>query len=268
VGADPRNAVAGAVAVELIHAFSLLHDDIIDGDRYRRHRPAAWTVFGVARAIVAGDALVPLAQRVLLDENVERSAAAARTLAEATATMIEGQADDMAFEGRNDVGVEECIVMAARKTGALLGAAAGLGGLLAGAGPGPVAALRHYGQSVGLAFQAVDDLLGIWGDPDRTGKPVGSDLRQGKKTIPVTIALAAGDRRSEELRSLLARRPLDDDDVQRAAALVEECGGRARTAAFADEQLSAALVDLDTIEPGPARDELAGLARFTVGRDR
>jgi geranylgeranyl diphosphate synthase type I len=234
----------------------------------RRHRPTAWTVFGVPRAIIAGDALIPLATQVLLDVGVPRGLAAARVLTEATTAMIAGQADDMAFEWRDQVSREECVAMAAAKTGALLGAAAATGALLAGADAGAAGALRRFGEALGLAFQAVDDLLGIWGDPLTTGKPVGNDLRQGKKTIPVTTALGAGDWRAAELRCLLAARPAGDGHVERAARLVEECGGRDATAAFAHEQLAVALSALDDLQPGPAREELGSLAHFTVGRDR
>ena len=106
--------------------------------------------------------------------------------------MIAGQADDIAFEKRRDVSVEQCMAMSAAKTGALLGCAASIGAILAGAPDATVGALRDYGRHLGLAFQAVDDLLGIWGDPARTGKPAGSDLRQRKKSMPVVSALAAG----------------------------------------------------------------------------
>ena len=114
--------------------------------------------------------------------------------------MIAGQADDIAFETRRDVTVEQCMAMSAAKTGALLGCAASIGAILAGAPDATVGALRDYGRYLGLAFQAVDDLLGIWGDPAQTGKPAGSDLRQRKKSMPVVSALAAGGPEADELR--------------------------------------------------------------------
>ena len=182
----------GGVAVELVHNFSLIHDDIIDTDTERHHRPTVWSVYGIGPAIVAGDALQILAHQVLLESPSGRGAAASAALADATAAMIAGQADDIAFETRRDVTVEQCMAMSAAKTGALLGCAASIGAILAGAPDATVGALRDYGRHLGLAFQAVDDLLGIWGDPSRTGKPAGSDLRQRKKSMPVVSALAAG----------------------------------------------------------------------------
>ena len=198
--ADAEIGVPGAVAVELVHNFSLIHDDIIDTDTERHHRPTVWSVYGIGPAIVAGDALQILAHQVLLETPFGRGAAASAALADATAAMIAGQADDIAFESRRDVTVEQCMGMSAAKTGALLGCAASMGAILAGAPGATVGALRDYGRYLGLAFQAVDDLLGIWGDPAQTGKPAGSDLRQRKKSMPVVSALAAGGPESDELR--------------------------------------------------------------------
>lgn len=200
---DPGIGIPGAVAVELIHNFSLIHDDIIDGDIERHHRPTVWSVFGVGSAIIAGDALETLAHQVLLEAPESAGAAASAALAEGTAAMIAGQAMDVAFEKRRNVSVEECMAMCAAKTGALLGCAASIGAVLAGAPPATVGALRDFGGQLGLAFQAVDDLLGIWGDPATTGKPAGNDLRQRKKSMPVVAALAAGGEEADELRELV-----------------------------------------------------------------
>jgi geranylgeranyl pyrophosphate synthase len=117
--------------------------------------------------------------------------------------MIAGQADDLAFERRRSVSVEECMAMSTAKTGALLGCAASIGAILADAPPATVHALRDFGRHLGVAFQAVDDLLGIWGDPRTTGKPAGNDIRQRKKSMPIVAALAAGDDGARELESLL-----------------------------------------------------------------
>lgn len=257
----------GAVAIELIHNFSLLHDDIIDGDTERRHRPTVWAAFGSGQAIIAGDALATLALEVLLDgPEPERPAAAAR-LAGATQQMIAGQAADMAFEQRSFVGLEECLAMVRGKTGALLSCAAALGPILAGAEPEVVEALSDFGLHLGIAFQAVDDLLGIWGDPSATGKPAGNDLLVHKKSLPVVVALAATDRRAE-LAVFLAG-DLGPGDVARAAHLVEATGARRQVAALADEHLGTALAALGrvTLEP-VAQGELEAIAHFVTERDR
>ena len=275
VWADAEVGVPGGVAIELIHNFSLIHDDIIDGDVERHHRPTVWSVFGIGPAIIAGDALETLAHQTLLGAP-ERGAEASIVLSEATAEMIAGQADDIAFERRRDVGVEECMAMCAAKTGALLGAAACLGAVLAGAPAVTVDALRDFGRHLGLAFQAVDDLLGIWGDPSRTGKPAGNDLRQRKKSMPVVSALAAGGEEAEELRALLLGGehepqplpPLDEAAVDRAAWLVDACGGREWTTVRAKSHLDAALGALERarISAVPHR-ELADLAVYVVERE-
>jgi len=264
--ADGDIGVPGGVAVELIHNFSLLHDDIIDGDRTRRHRPTVWAAVGVGPAIVAGDALMALAQQVLLE--CPRGAAAARCLTDATAAMIAGQADDIAFESRREVTVTDCMAMSAGKTGALLGCAASIGAVLAGAPETTAGALRDYGAHLGLAFQAVDDLLGIWGDPERTGKPAGADLRQHKKTMPIVAALCSGCEEAQELGRMLADGPLDDEQVERATWLVEACEGRSWTANQAKAHLDKALRALERVRINPmAHRELADLATFVVERE-
>lgn len=272
--ADPAVGVPGGVAVELIHNFSLIHDDIIDTDSERHHRPTVWSEYGVGAAIVAGDALAVLAHQVLLECSPDRGPTASSALAEATARMIAGQADDIAFEKRRDVSVEQCTAMSAAKTGALLGCASSIGAILAGAPDAAVMALNDFGLHLGLAFQAVDDLLGIWGDPNTTGKPAGNDLRQRKKSLPVVAALAAAGREADELRTLLLGEPgalpppLDQTQVERARFLVEACGGKEWTAVRAKANLDAALGALERVRlsPVPHRD-LADMAVYIVERE-
>jgi geranylgeranyl diphosphate synthase, type I len=267
-GGDAAVAVPGAVAVELVHNFSLLHDDVMDGDRERRHRPTAWTVFGVGPAIVAGDALVTLAQQTLLAEATPARLEAARVLALATGRMIGGQARDLAFESRLDVSVRECLDMAADKTGALLSCSASIGAILAGASDESVAALSAFGLHLGLAFQAIDDILGIWGEPEVTGKPSANDLRQRKKTLPLAFAMATGGAHSRRLVSLLRANRLDEDQVALAVSLVEDAGGRARTSEEAGRQTALALEALDRAGPVPGvRGDLEELARFLTNRE-
>jgi geranylgeranyl diphosphate synthase type I len=268
VGAPEETGVLGAVAIELIHNFSLIHDDIIDGDTERRHRSTVWSEFGIGAAIIAGDALATLALQLLLDEPTPERVGAARCLVEATQLMIAGQADDMAFESRTSVTVAECLEMERGKTSALLSCAVSLGAILAGAPDGTVAALAAFGSHLGTAFQAVDDVLGIWGEPAVTGKPVGNDLSQHKKTLPVSIALARNDENAPELLRLLES-DLAPADVERARALIEATGAREETIALADTHLELALAVLDGVPlvEGP-KSELVAIARFVTERDR
>jgi geranylgeranyl diphosphate synthase type I len=269
VGADESIAIPGAVAVELVHNFSLVHDDLMDGDVERRHRPTVWALHGAAAAILCGDAMLALATQVLLDVGTLDAIEAARRLAAATQELIRGQHADLDFEQRHYVGVDECLAMAAGKTGALLACSAAIGAVLAGAPAATVRALSTYGAELGLSFQLVDDLLGIWGDAATTGKPVGSDLRARKKSLPVAFALADGGPASAELARWVATEgPDSDDDVSRAANLVEAAGGRAwaaeeatRRLALAESALADVPLDRDAV------DELVTLGRFVVTRN-
>jgi geranylgeranyl diphosphate synthase type I len=276
VGASADVGIPGAAAVELVHNYSLIIDDVIDADTERHHRPTVWTLFGVSQAIMTGEALQVLAHQVLLDAPSEVGAAASAALAEATVTMITGQSDDIAFEGRCQVTVDQCIAMSLAKTGALLGCAASIGAILAGADADAVTALRAYGLHLGLAFQAVDDLLGIWGEPARTGKPQGSDLRQLKKSMPIAYALAADGPESEELRSLIlgaaetadAPFALSSYEVARATRLIEGSGAREWTVTQAKSNLDTALGALEKVPlAAHAHRELADIAAFVVERE-
>ncbi|GGX97273.1 polyprenyl synthetase family protein [Streptomyces hiroshimensis] len=233
VGAPPGAAVQAAVAVELVHTFSLVHDDIMDGDERRRHRDAAWKAFGTGPAVLTGDALFALAVQTVAGSGGEHAGRAVAHLADCLGELVRGQADDLLFEnrpwtGQGAVGVPEYEAMAARKTGALLGCALSLGPVLAGAPPLQTGALAEAGRRLGTAFQIVDDLLGIWGDPRTTGKPVHSDLLRRKKTLPVLAAVALdGGATGRELARLLGPgAPPDAGAARRAAGLVEAAGGR------------------------------------------
>jgi geranylgeranyl diphosphate synthase type I len=192
VGGTADRATNAGVAVELAHNYSLLHDDVMDEDRTRRHRPTAWTVYGVPAAILAGDALTTLATEALVADGPPLSTQGVERFDAALLRLVDGQAADTAFEGRTDVRLDECVTMASDKTSALFAVACELGALAGGAAPQRVWQLRQFGEHLGLAFQLVDDLLGIWGDPVGTGKPVLSDLRVRKKSLPVVAALNAG----------------------------------------------------------------------------
>ncbi|OXM64512.1 family 2 encapsulin nanocompartment cargo protein polyprenyl transferase [Amycolatopsis vastitatis] len=260
-GGDPADAVPAAVAIELVHNFSLLHDDVMDGDTTRRHRATAWTVFGTGPAVLAGDALLSLAFEVLAPGGAPN----ARLLSSAVLALLEGQAADLDFEQRDDVTPGECARMAEGKTAALLGAACTLG---ATSGQREADRFGAFGRSVGLAFQHVDDLLGIWGDPAVTGKPVYSDLQNRKKSLPVVTALCSGTDAGADLATLYARRePLDEASLARAASLVEAAGGRQWSQAQAEALLAKALRDLAAANPVPRpAAELAALARLITTR--
>ncbi|WP_019630110.1 family 2 encapsulin nanocompartment cargo protein polyprenyl transferase [Actinomadura atramentaria] len=267
VGGGAADAVPAAVAIELAHNFSLLHDDVMDGDTERRHRATAWSLFGATPAVLAGDALLACAVEGLAADTV--GGPAVRTFGRAVRELVEGQSADISFERRADVTLAECEAMAAKKTGALIGGACALGAIFGGGSPARVARLRGFGERVGLAFQIVDDLLGIWGDAAVTGKPVHSDLVNRKKSLPVVAALTSGTSEAAELAALYHRaEPLAAPDAARAADLVARAGGRAWANARAAELRAEALTELDAAAPAPSvRDDLAELARLLTDRD-
>src|ERR1700727_166924 len=267
-GVSAERGVMAAVAVELVHNFSLLHDDIMDGDTERRHRPTAWTVFGVGPGILAGDALLALAQDLLLEDNGPHGVWAARCLSVAVQRLIAGQGADLAFEKRDDVGLTECLEMAGDKTAALMSCACSIGAIHAGAAPSLAMGLAGFGAHIGHSFQLTDDLLGIWGAPEVTGKPVQSDLRARKKSLPVVAALNSGPPEGTELAGLLARpEPLSEEDLAHAAGLIEAAGGRRWAEDEADSQLASASKCLAVAQiPEGVRAEFMAIAEFITAR--
>lgn len=264
-------SVRAAAAVELVHNFTLLHDDVMDRDTSRRHRPTAWTVFGDTDAILAGDALQALALRLLAEDPHPASGAAAARLAGCVVELCAGQQADTAMERRapDEVTLDEVLVMAEAKTGALLGCACALGALYAGATADDVAALDAFGRQAGLAFQLIDDVIGIWGDPERTGKPAGSDLTARKKSLPVVAALTSGTPAAAELAELYGTpyQEGDTEGIARAAQAVERAGGRDWAQAQAADRMALAMQELTRAVPDPeAAGGLLALAEFVTRR--
>lgn len=269
LGAPAEQAVGPAAAVELIHNFSVVHDDLMDGDALRRGRRTVWSAFGSTQAVLAGDALLVIALDVIAQRAPRLCLAAVRELCDAMLGLVAGQSADLAFETRTEVSLDECLRMADGKTASLLAAACALGALAAEADDRQVRYLREFGQRIGIAFQLVDDLLGIWGDTSATGKPVGADLRRRKKSLPVAAAMAGGGPASERLAALYHRpEPLGEAEIHEAAALVEAAGGRHWAQQEAHRQRTAAIDCLTAAELTPAGvRELTTMAELITGRD-
>jgi len=272
-GGAVEAALPAAAAVELVHNFSLLHDDIEDDSERRRGRATVWTFAGRAQAINAGDAMFTLAHLALhrlagAGVPPERVTAATRELDEACLRLVHGQYLDISFEGRTDVTLDEYLAMAEGKTAAMFAASFAMGAIVGGAGPGLVDGYREFGRRIGLAFQAVDDVLGVWGDPAVTGKPVGDDLLSRKMTVPVIVALTEGGEAAEALRRAYASASAPGEDVGPLRALVERTPARGRTEAIAEAEERAAL---DALRSAGAGEEAlllcAAFARSAVGRD-
>lgn len=267
-------AVPLAASLELIHNFSLIHDDVEDSSPLRRHRPTVWAVWGVPQAINTGDAMFTLA-RTAAHGLASRGVAAEVVLAtlqrieEMSLALCQGQHLDIAFEAQANVSLDDYRQMIEGKTAALLACATETGALVGAGLDGPHAAFREFGRQLGLAFQIVDDILGIWGDPALTGKPAADDIRSRKKTLPILLALEALNQRGDpELARLLARTELTDDDVAAAIACLEATGARQRADQLATEHTQRALAALEGAVPAsPAREALRSLALRLVSRD-
>ena len=275
VGGIWERALPAAAALELIHNFSLIHDDIQDGDQQRHHRPTVWAVWGQAQAINAGDAAFALSG-VALEQLREQGYPAETTLAvwqllnTATLRLVEGQYLDLAFEQRADITVDEYLAMIARKTGALIEAAARIGALLGTGDQALVEHLRWYARALGLAFQIGDDLLGIWGETAETGKPVAADLRRRKKSLPVVYAMQHS---SPEDKALLIylyaknQRLLGDADVEQALGVLERARAQERARGMLADYCARAMLELEQAHlPAWAHSEFATVARFLVER--
>ncbi|MGQ9813644.1 MAG: polyprenyl synthetase family protein [Candidatus Roseilinea sp.] len=227
-GGKTQSALPAAAAIELLHNFSLIHDDIEDGDELRRGRPTLWKTWGEAKAINAGDAMFALAYSALTEtaeRNVDpRDALRALRVFNATClALTSGQHMDIEFEQRADVTAAEYLEMIEGKTAALICAACKIGAIVAGADDARAAQLGEFGRWLGVAFQLQDDVLGIWGDPALTGKH-DSDLAHGKKTLPI---LHAADQDQEVRERYLQRRPTDPAELAELRQLIEARGGRA-----------------------------------------
>jgi geranylgeranyl diphosphate synthase type I len=193
-GGTIEEALDAACAIEILHNYSLVHDDIEDGDRLRHGRDTVWAKWGTAHGINAGDSLCAISYLALLESDVarpaERTVAMTRALHEANLAMCAGQGRDIAFEVEACVTMEDYVAMIAGKTAALFGAACEIGALAAGSDPVRAGAYGQLGMAYGLGFQIEDDVLGTWGETAATGKPVGSDLARRKWTFPIVFALA------------------------------------------------------------------------------
>lgn len=229
-GGDPRTALPAAAGLELLHNFSLLHDDIEDNSPLRRHRPTAWTIFGMPIACNAGDGMFSLAHAAFFRLEAQgvpstTALAALRRFDEMCVALTEGQFLDMSFERRLNVTPDDYFRMIAGKTGALLAVAPEIGALVAGAAQDTCASYRRYGAALGRAFQLQDDVLGIWGDETATGKSAASDILSKKKTLPVIYALAH-EAVGTELAALYAGPDFTERDVPVVLAYLDEAGSR------------------------------------------
>jgi geranylgeranyl diphosphate synthase type I len=274
-GGEPGQALPAASAVELIHNFSLVHDDIQDGSHYRRGRRAVWDLWGVDHGINVGDGLFVLARLALhrlagRDVPQRRHLAAAQALDRACLALCEGQYFDMAFEDRLDVDLDQYLWMIRHKTAALLAASMRLGAIIASDDATLVDGHASFGENLGMAFQIQDDILGIWGDEEVTGKSAATDLRDRKKTLPVIYVLNHPDERCSawELTDFYNQQaPLDEASIQAVLGLLDRTGAREYAEAMAEAYYVQALKSLEETDvENEAQSTLRELAASLLGR--
>ncbi|MEE9248432.1 MAG: polyprenyl synthetase family protein [Dehalococcoidia bacterium] len=275
VGGVWQKALPAATALELVHNFSLIHDDIQDGDTERRHRPTVWHRWGMAQGINAGDSMRGLGTLAILKGSTEhhppcRVLAALEALENASLEMIEGQYLDISYEHQTSITIDEYLDMVSKKTGALMECSFYLGALLGTDNPDTVESLRRCGRELGLVFQIRDDTLGVWGVEECIGKSVASDIRRKKMCLPVVYALqtASGADQQYLHRLYEDRRPAQDEEVDEVLAILDRLRAMAHCQSLAQEHCQGALAALDGVELAPCmRTDIWQLATFFVERE-
>jgi geranylgeranyl diphosphate synthase type I len=266
VGGEAEHALPAAAALELIHNFSLIHDDIEDNSETRRHRMTVWKLWGLPHGINCGDAMfsAALLQLAHLSERgvpPERALLAQRLTLETCLKLTEGQYLDMEFERQMDVDLDGYLRMIGGKTAALVACATGLGALLGGASELAVEAYARFGENLGLAFQVIDDILGIWGREDETGKSARSDILTRKKTLPIVYVL------HDPALQALYERQLSEADIEPVLAILERHQAQAYAVQQAEVYSSRALEALEqTGQTSAAHNSLYGFAESLLRR--
>lgn len=272
-GGSINKAMPAAIALELIHSFSLIHDDIQDHDETRHHRPTLWAKWGVPKALVAGNILRVVADtslQRLVDEGVEidQALAVVGMLTEAYLEMIEGQYLDISYEGRPDIAIDDYLNMISKKTGALIRCAVNLGAVIGTRDETTIEAFRVFGRSLGYVFQIRDDVLGVWGNEETTGKPVGADIRRKKNSLPVVYAMSQADPEDKQLLDCIYQKEqLSDDDVSAVLNVMERVNVKGYAQKLAQEHSDIALEALAGVELAPdMRRETEDLVHFLLVR--
>ena len=268
-GADWQPALPASAAVELVHNFSLVHDDIQDNSDKRRGRPTTWVKWGAPMAINVGDALFVMSNQAMIDLKAnyppEVVVKAAEILHNACLELTRGQFLDMSYEARTDLNVEDYWPMISGKTAALLSACCHIGSVLGGADDVRQEAYRSFGHYLGLAFQVQDDILGIWGDESVTGKSAAGDLVEGKNSLPVLAGLSA----SGKFAARWKQGPIRQNEVEDVARLLATEGGYKAATDAAQQMTDLALMSLREADPeGGAADTLFELTDRLLKRNQ
>jgi len=262
-------STSAAAAVELIHNFSLVHDDIQDNSDLRRGRETVWKKWGLAQGINAGDGLFVLASLAITDLEAHFPAEivlkATKILHNTCLDLTRGQFMDISYESRTDLNIEDYWPMVAGKTAALLSACTHIGAILGGADEATCEAYQTFGHYLGVAFQVWDDYLGIWGDSARTGKSNASDLVAGKKSLPVLYGLEKAGAFAERWQA----GPIQAEEAASLSRKLTEEGAQVYTQEMTDQMTDLAMKSLRLAEPqGEAGQAVYELAQRLLGRHR
>jgi geranylgeranyl diphosphate synthase type I len=268
-GGDWQPALPAAAAVELVHNFSLVHDDIQDNSEKRRGRPTTWVKWGMPMAINVGDALFVMSNQAIMELKgnypAEIVVLSAETLHNTCLELTRGQFLDMSYEERKDLAVEDYWPMISGKTAALISACCHIGALLGGAEEARQESYRAFGHYLGLAFQVQDDILGIWGDETLTGKSVASDLIEGKNSLPILAGLSANGKFAARWK----KGPIRADEVQELVRVLTSEGGYEAATDAAKQMTDLALMSLRETDPqGEAGDALFELTDKLLKRNQ
>jgi geranylgeranyl diphosphate synthase type I len=268
-GVDWKTSLPAAAAVELVHNFSLVHDDVQDNSEKRRGRSTVWTKWGVPMAINVGDAMFVIANQAIMDLAKAHPAStvvrAATILHDTCLDLTRGQFLDRSYEERNDLSLEDYWPMVGGKTSALLSACTHIGALLGNAGEAEQEAYRQFGYHLGLAFQVQDDILGIWGDEAVTGKSTASDLVEGKNSLPVLYALEKQGKFSERWK----QGPITANEVKAVALQLKEEGGQSYAEEISEKETQIAMKYLNEANPrGAAGESMLELANMLLKRNQ
>lgn len=265
-----QKALPAAAAIEMIHNFSLLHDDIEDNDVERRGRPTAWTIWGQPRIINVGDFLYALAFQSLyrLEFPPEKIVQVGQILAETCLELTKGQEMDLRFESQPVVTTDMYLDMVDKKTGALIEAAITIGASLGSSDKTVIRHYRDFAHHIGIAFQIQDDILGIWGDQAQTGKSTATDLRRKKKTLPVIYTLAQPAPCQQQLLDYYSQSaPLSDSQIELMRENLAQTGAYQYAQEIAKNYRQKAFQALDQIDiANQSQTELERLAKFLVDR--
>jgi geranylgeranyl diphosphate synthase type I len=269
LGGDIEEALPAAVSIELIHNFSLIHDEIQDSDEIRHHRPTLWNIWGIPKALVAGNVMRVLADKsmsTVLPDDSKLLSASSSIVSEACLEMIEGQYMDISFEGGNSISVDQYMKMISHKTGALLRSSVHIGAVIGSRGGRVADIFREIGVKLGFMFQIRDDILGTWGETTSTGKPVGSDIRRQKNTLPIIHARET-QMYQEEITELYSLEAIEDHHVDRVLDILDATKASGYCQGLVENYALDVNKDIENIGFGKnSKEEFKELVSFLVDR--